>query len=358
MIHPRKNTGGLKEGKEKQKLANKHNENYELKNEECSICLGEIQEKFTLICGDFFCRECISKAVKNCLKDITKFDKMICPLCQEIIEEDTLKKLLSEEEFDFYQKTTLKIKGIQDKNLIPCPYPDCEGFAEKSSGNKNNIFCCQNNHAFCGKCKECVHLHFLKNGKKHKCAFKYNINIRYLNSQKNIKKCPNCDSWVIKEQKGCNNMTCPNIWCKFEFCWICKKPYDDSHYKNPLSMCFGLSSRDNENYFTREKSIRLIRCIIIFLLLIFIVLPIVIILFPIIEMSLYIIIFVLDGSSLRYIKFKSPNSRRAVYKLTIIIYFLLSLALFPVGYMSLIGIILCIPYFCIMKANRNADDFD
>ena len=349
----------LNEAKNKLKISYGLSHKFELKNENCAICLGEIQEKFTLICGDFFCRECITQVVKNCLYDISKFDKMICPSCSEIIEENTLKKLLSEEEILYYKKMSLRIKGIKDKNLIPCPYPDCEGFAEKSINNKNHIYFCQNNHFFCGKCQEVVDKKFFMSEKyKHKCPKKYDENLKYLRSQKNIKKCPNCNCWVLKDQKKCNNMICSNIWCKYEFCWICERPYEENHYKNPLSMCFGLASSDPENDFTRGRGIRFIRCIFIFVLIIFIFLPILIILFSIIEMVLYIIVFVLDGSALKYIKLKSNYAHKLFYKIAILFYFWLSLALLPVGYMSLVLIIVVFPIFYLIKKTSIGDECD
>ena len=194
--------------------------------------------------------------------------------------------------------------------------------------------------------------------KKHKCSKKYDETLKYLRSQKNIKKCPNCGCWVQKEQNGCNNMTCSNIWCKFEFCWICGHAYDETHYKNPLSMCFGLSSSDPDNNFTRGKGIRFIRCIFIFLFLILIIMPFVIILFSIIEMFVYIIVFVLDGSALKYIKLKTRFAHRLFYKIAILVYFWLSLALIPVGYISLFLIILSIPFICLIKKTKREDEYD
>jgi len=346
------------ENQRRSKAENGQNSIYKIKNENCSICLGEIEEKFTLICGDFFCRECITQIIKNCLKDISKFDKICCPLCKENIEENTLKKLLSEEEFNFYKKTSIRIKGIRDKNLIPCPYPDCEGFAEKSSSNKN-IYCCQNNHVFCGKCMEVVDRKFLKEDEdKHSCHYKNDINIKYLKSQKNIKRCPNCNCWVTKEIQRCNNMTCSNIWCQYQFCWICLRAYDENHYKNPLSMCFGFANSNSENNFTKGKGIRFIRCIIIFSIIIFIILPIILILFSFIAMLFYIVIFVLDGSALGYIKLKSKFAHRLFYKIAILFYICISLALIPIGYMSFVFIIIFIPIICLINKTKKENEYD
>ena len=79
------------------------NINFLEKNDNCSICLQEIKEKFTLICGDFFCRECIRDTIITAIKEISNLDKLHCPTCNEHIEENTIKKLLTEEEFQTYQ---------------------------------------------------------------------------------------------------------------------------------------------------------------------------------------------------------------------------------------------------------------
>ena len=68
--------------------------NYIDKNEKCSLCLDEIKDKFTLFCGDFFCRECIINLLKESIDNISLFDKMECPRCHEPINESTIKFLL------------------------------------------------------------------------------------------------------------------------------------------------------------------------------------------------------------------------------------------------------------------------
>ena len=57
----------------------------ESKNECCDLCLQDINDKFVLSCGDFYCRDCITGVIKACLNDISKFDKMVCPkeICGE-----------------------------------------------------------------------------------------------------------------------------------------------------------------------------------------------------------------------------------------------------------------------------------
>ena len=330
-----------------------------IKNDYCSICLGGIQEKYTLICGDYFCRECLYERIKSILKCIADFDKIKCPICNEPIEENTLKRLLNDNDFNFYQKIKMRIEGLKNKNLFPCPYPDCEGFANRTTEHKNSIYVCQNNHYFCEKCREVVDKKNLNPKYKHLCENKYPLTFKYFNMKKKrniIKKCPNCSCWVQKEQNSCNNVICPNIWCNLEFCWICKSPYDDYHYKNPFSMCFGLSSIDSQNYFTKDKRIRLFRCIIIILIIIFILFPFCIAFFSLIEILTYVFGFLIEKSGLRNVRLKSKFTHKIFYKIFFLFYVLISIGLIPIGYFSIVLIIVVIPFICLFKKMKNNDD--
>jgi hypothetical protein len=295
------------------------------------------------------------------LKNIAEFDKIKCPLCNEPIEENTLKRLLNEEEFEFYEKIKMRIEGLKNKNLIPCPFPDCEGFANKAIEHKDSIFVCQNNHYFCHKCMEAVDPKKLFTKKKHICKNKYPETMKYFKMKKKrniIKKCPNCDCWVQKEQTSCNNVICSNIWCNLEFCWICRKPYDEFHYKNPISMCFGLASIDSKNYFSKNKRMRFLRCIVIFLVLIFIILPFCLIFFSFIEIMIYLFVFLIEKSGIRNVKLKTEFTHKFFYRLMLLFYFMLSIALIPLGHSSLILLIVILPFIFLMKKLKNSDDFD
>ena len=329
----------------------------------CAICLGEIQEKYTLICGDFFCRECIYERIKNILKNIAEFDKIRCPLCNETIEENSLKRLLNDKEFEFYEKIKMRIEGLKNKNLIPCPYPDCEGFADKTNIYKNKIHVCQNHHYFCETCMEALDPKLLFPNKKHTCknSSEKTMTLKYFRMKKNknlIKKCPNCGCWVQKEQNGCNNVICSNIWCNFEFCWICRQPYDDYHYRNPFSMCFGLASINTVNYFTKNKRMRLLRCLLILVILIFVLFPFCIIFFSFLEVFIYVFLFLLEKSEFRNVKLKSKLAHEFFYRIMILFYILISFGLIPLGHMSLFLFIIIIPVMCLFKKLKNNNDFD
>ena len=344
-----------KEGKLRQKKL----KNYSEKNDNCSICLQEIKEKFTLTCGDFFCRYCMRNLILEGIKKIANLDKLCCPACNDKIKEDTIKKLLTEEEFETYQKLITKIEGLKIKERIPCPYPDCPGWAEESQSS-HNILCCINGHDFCKKCQEIVDFNSKDQNNKHKCY--ENISeeeyqtMQFFKKNKSFRKCPNCQSMVVREGGGCNNMTCTNIWCGYEFCWICNRKYDESHYKNPLSMCFGLSEMKDDGKLAKYSRMRFFRCMFIFILIIFIILPIILVFFSIFEAFLYIISFVLDGSAMKNIKLKSVFAHKIFYKLVYGFFIAIGFAYIPIGYLSLVLFALAAPIICIINNFREKND--
>ena len=277
------------------------------KNEKCGICLDVIKDKFTLICGDFFCRKCIVDLLEDAIDNINKFDNIECPRCHESISESTIKFLLNNEYLNKYNKIKTRIEGLKNKNYIPCPHPDCEGFALKEQ-IKNGILECQNKHKICNKCLEEIS----SKQKIHSCKENYSETINFLENNKNIRKCPQCKSWVQREPGGCNFFSCGNIWCKYKFCWICGNEYEPSHYRNPLSMCFGLIDSDYKGKMIESLRMRRIRCILIALLLI-ILLPIICIGFSFFLIGFFVFVIQFDGKELRNVNFHSKPAHKAFY---------------------------------------------
>ena len=335
--------------------------NYTEKNDNCCICLTEIMEKFTLTCGDFFCRECIRNTILTAIKEIIHLDKLYCPTCNVPIEDNIIKKLLTEEEYEKYRKLITKIEGLKNKACIPCPYPDCPGWSEENKSN-NKIVYCINGHTFCKKCQKVINTNFKGKNKKHKCyeniSEEENQTLQFFKKNKSFRKCPNCQSMVVREGGGCNNMTCTNVWCGYEFCWICNRKYDDSHYKNPLSMCFGLSDMNYDGKLAKYSRMRFFRCMLIFMLIIFIILPIIIVFFSVFVSCFYIISFVLDGSAMKNIKLKSIFAHKLFYKTVYGFYVAIGFAYIPIGYMFLVLFIIFAPIICIIKNLREKSDED
>jgi len=320
---------------------------YYEKNEKCSICTCEIKDKFTLLCGDFFCRECIVNLLKESINDITIFNQLNCPLCKEPINENTIKFLLKGKTLQKYNKLKTRIEGLKNPNNIPCPYPDCEGFATKEE-ERNGTYKCQNNHIFCKKCLEVIE------ETDHNCEKKdkYPETTKYLNTNKNIRKCPKCRCWVKRDKKGCNYFKCINIWCNYEFCWICGNKYEPSHYRNPLSTCFRLQESEFQGRLIESNRIRRLRCILIILLLVLILLPIICIFFSFFGIILFVLYFYFDGKELRNARLKSKIAHKIFYVVYFLFIFFIALSLIPFGYMCLAVLIFAIPIIIIVKKVR------
>ena len=97
-----------------------------------------------------------------------------------------------------------------------------------------------------------------------------------------------------RDKKGCNYFKCINIWCNYEFCWICGNKYEPSHYRNPLSTCFRLQESEFQGRLIESNRIRRLRCILIILLLILILLPIICIFFSFFGIILFVLYFYFD----------------------------------------------------------------
>ena len=343
------------ECKFKQKKLNKYSE----KNDNCSICFQEIKEKFTLLCGDFFCRDCLRTKILTAMETIINLDKLKCIICNENLEENSIKKLLTDEEFQKYRYLMTKITGLKCKEYIPCPYPDCPGWADESQSNHNDIVFCQYGHDFCKLCLLIVDINELQE-KKHKCFENISEEEKktkeFFKKNKSFRKCPNCKSMVVREGGGCNNMTCTNAWCGYEFCWICNKKYDDMHYKNFLSMCFGLAETNSNERLVKYSRVRFCRCLLIFMLIIFIILPFIIVFFSTFEAVLYIITFVLDGSAMKNIKLKSSYAHKLFYKIVYGFFLSIGIAYIPIGYISLALLIIFAPIVFVINKIRQKND--
>ena len=339
---------------------NKKGNNINYAENNCSICFQEIKEKFTLICGDFFCTDCIRQTILTAIKEISNLDKLSCPTCKELIETNTIKKLLTEEEFNNYNYLITKIQGFRNEDYIPCPFPDCPDFAIESQFS-SSIVICQNGHTFCKKCLELIdkNIKELKE-KDHKCFKNISLEeqktLEFFKKNKNFRKCPKCKNEVVREGGECNNMTCTNIWCGYEFCWICNGKYEESHYKNPISMCFGLGDIDNDRKLLKYSRIRFFRCVLIFLFIIFVILPVVITFFSIFVAFVFVMVFILDGSAMKYNKLKSPFANQWFYRIVYAFFFSMSIALIPLGYICLVGLIIFTPFIiCIHNKIKKKD---
>lgn len=233
---------------------------------ECAICFGFYSEAtippfYKLLCGHFFCTECLDYHLENCINN-GEVLKITCPeaICEfelksELIvdiinsginpndQELSNKKIALIEKF---KKFKFNKELESNKDTIFCPFPNCDGYVihDKSKdidadGDKINVELICNkdpNHAFCNQCKDIYH-------GTASCAEKDDVILKLvMDKQLKYKKCPGCKSWTEKRD-GCNHMTCSH--CKFEWCWVCNGKYAGNHYNIPGTKCYGRHFSDN-----------------------------------------------------------------------------------------------------------------
>ena len=205
----------------------KNNENIE-----CGICAEVITNpnEVRLKCKHYFCKDCWLDYLKEKISNANVY-KIVCMQngCGVILENQFIKKILEGnqdliEKYDkFYQRK--KMLEQSDKYKF-CPFPDCEGYAEKTG--KSKYVKCIFGHEFCFECGNEPH------GKK-KCEDIMDKEFEEWRSHKIVKKCPCCRMWTEKNE-GCNHMTC--VECKFQWCWLCQKAYSPNHFNE--GSCHGL----------------------------------------------------------------------------------------------------------------------
>ena len=216
---------------EKDKIKN-NNELKDIEEKECSICFDKIEfpEKVYLKCGHYFCISCwidyLTEKITN-----ANVSKIICMEhgCNTILESKFIKDILEgkNELIEKYDKFLKRKQMLEQSDKVKfCPFPDCEGYAEKK--DKNKYVKCNFGHEFCFECGNAPH------GKK-KCEDMIDKDFEEWRSHKIVKRCPCCKMWTEKNE-GCNHMTC--VECKFQWCWLCQKPYTYNHFDQ--GSCNGL----------------------------------------------------------------------------------------------------------------------
>ena len=199
---------------------------------ECALCYEDIENinEVKLRCGHYFCKDCWIDYLKEKITN-ANVSKISCMQnkCQTILEDKFIKDILkdNQELIDKYDKFYKRKKMLEQSDKIKsCPFPDCEGYAEKNG--KNKYVKCNFGHEFCFECGNAPH------GKK-KCSDMMDKEFEEWRKQRIVKRCPYCRMWTEKNE-GCNHMTC--VECKFQWCWLCQKPYGPNHFNE--GMCKGL----------------------------------------------------------------------------------------------------------------------
>jgi IBR domain, a half RING-finger domain len=200
----------------------------------CKICINKSTDYYTLDCSHHFCVTCLSMVMQTYV-DTSKVlpDDMTCPECAVPLKENVIKKFLSFENYEKLIALRYKIKyqllAAQGK-AIPCPVPDCIGYAHIIPTEKITA-CNKCRCTLCCLCKSAVHPGLtceesLKNGS--------DSALEDLILSQNWKKCPTCGVPVEKID-GCQFLYCDSQICRGvnNLCYICGRfVIEDQHFSH------------------------------------------------------------------------------------------------------------------------------
>jgi len=321
----------------------------------CDICLSSItventEETINLSCGHFYCRECIKEYIKNSIVKInTKNLNTACkcpkPVCGAAIVKKDIENILEDDEknMEKFHKCMKIIDMINNlKNLIVCPIPDCDSFAKRELIEKNFVIC-EKGHKFCVKCSK------FHDSKCLGLSPNDTLMEKFIKNNSDYKKCPKCSTLLYKfPDCDTNIVKCGYELCDYDYCWLCGRFPEKTHYTNPLSSCYKLEKIDNKHVLAKNNCLRMTKYFIIVLFTMLLI-PFLIIFSTFLFVTFFILAFVPDGSAVKHIKMKT-KAIQPIFKLLVTgIYVAMAFPLVPLGYMLQASFIILSPLILVYK---------
>lgn len=198
---------------------------------QCECCFdNEILPDETVSCsgGHLFCEPCVQKYVKIRIGDAANtFPCMSGDCTNGVFSLKTLQHVMEPREFSAFlrqqQLEEIKSAGIED--LESCPFCGFSNIVDERS----KVFQCEGEECgreSCRKCKKETHVPFdcdelQKNEDRDRKYVEDKL------SEALIRECYKCHKKFIKENTGCNHITCPS--CQSHMCYVCRQPLDPSN---------------------------------------------------------------------------------------------------------------------------------
>ncbi|KAF2068777.1 hypothetical protein CYY_009900 [Polysphondylium violaceum] len=213
---------------------------------ECPICCCDYspQEMVLLDCLHFSCRDCTTSMCKiNIESGSVKLLKCSHIGCEQLLDQQFIKSIVSDQEFSQY-KTFLQ----QSKGFVRCKKCDGWGYIDNLT---RNCYCTLCKYCWCTLCHEKVHYglpcYYVAvpkdqiNPKQN--SFWSDRKVQPVIQEVKViitcKKCPGCGA-LLDKFDGCNKISCPN--CKLVLCWICLSNINGYDHFQDNSQCILFTS--------------------------------------------------------------------------------------------------------------------
>ena len=236
---------------------------------DCEVCYSSLPGTQCVEfnqCRHSFCYDCVRSYFSMQVKD-GAVTSMCClaPDCESEAFPNQVRKLLSEELYEKYERLLLNRALESIEEIVICPVRVCQKPVVIDGGSSNLARCAACELSFCVLCRRTWHgtnpCHidkekraellkaYTEGSADEKAALRkrYGSTLeKYLDEslseqwlEENSKACPSC-GFHIQKTEGCNKMTCTR--CRRQFCWMCSiilKNHDPyQHFSDKNSECY------------------------------------------------------------------------------------------------------------------------
>lgn len=196
--------------------------------EECQVCFVPSKMMTGLECGHQFCQDCWNEYLKTKIMDegIVQTIQCAASSCDILVDDAYIMRLVKDPNVKQRYQRLISNAFVECNKLIKwCRR--CE-IAIMVRCVEAKPVKCKCNLTFCFGCEENWHdpvdCNLLRKWNRR--------NVMDLESHEWIlsyaRNCPQCDV-PIEKNGGCNHMTCKNVGCRYEFCWLCSGHWTSHH---------------------------------------------------------------------------------------------------------------------------------
>jgi hypothetical protein len=163
-----------------------------------------------------------------------------CPDCKTEVTIEDVRFLCDYDTVAKYERFVVIASLKADPNIRWCPSPNCANGIKVGNPPPAWLSCNLCKFEFCYSCLQPKHegaecskaaLAALAARKEEDDKALESFKKWAEEHQARVKPCPVCHSFIEKTE-GCNHMTCGNISCKHQFCWLCLGDYDNGTHFN------------------------------------------------------------------------------------------------------------------------------